>query len=171
MSSKVIFLKKGKKKIINLTVNGDLHVLSVAPNDTLVETLRNQLGLTGTKNACGTGDCGACTVLIDGKPMLACLSLVVDLEYSEITTVEGLSGGERLNPIQESFVENGAIQCGYCTPGFVMTVKALMDENPRPSEEEIRWYLRGNLCRCTGYAKIVEASFEAAKKMKGVGNK
>lgn len=167
MSSRAIIIQSTNKHILNLTVNSDAYELLVSPNDTLLDVLRNQLGLTGTKHGCGTGDCCACTVLVDGKPMLACLSLVADLEGSEIKTVEGLSGGDRLHPIQESFVENGAIQCGFCTPGFVMAVKALLDENPRPSEEEVRWYLRGNLCRCTGYTKIVEASLEAAKKMKG----
>ncbi len=171
MSSKAIVMQSDEKKEVHLVVNGDSYELLVSSHETLLETIRDRLGLTGTKHACGTGECCACTVLIDGKPMLACLSLAADLEGSEITTVEGLTEGDQLHPIQESFVEKGAIQCGYCTPGFLMAVKALLDENPNPSESDIRWYLRGNLCRCTGYVKIVEASLEAAKRMKGVDNK
>jgi carbon-monoxide dehydrogenase small subunit len=171
MSSRAIILQSDKKIRIDLIVNGNSYDLLVSPHDTLLEILRDRLGLTGTKHACGTGECCACTVLVNGEPMLACLTLVADLEGSEITTVEGLAEGEHLNAIQESFVEKGAIQCGYCTPGFLMAVKALLNENPNPSESYIRWYLRGNLCRCTGYAKIIEASLEAAKRMKGIDNK
>jgi len=167
MSTKEIFLEEGKKRVISLTINGDVCEVLVAPQRTLLEVLRDDLGLTGTKHACGTGECGACTVLIDSKPMLSCMTLAADLNGRDIVTIEGLSGAEKLHPIQESFVEYGAIQCGFCTPGFVMTVKALLDENPNPSEEEVRWYLRGNLCRCTGYAKIVEATLKAAERMRG----
>ena len=150
MSSKERLLEEGKKKAFRLTINGEVCEVLVAPQRTLLEVLRNDLGLTGTKHACGTGECGACTVLIDSKPRLSCMTLAADLDGREVVTIEGLSRGEKLHPIQESFVECGAIQCGYCTPGFVMTAKALLDENPSPSEEEVRWYFRGNLCRCTG---------------------
>ena len=167
MSTKEIFLEEGKKRVISLTINGEVCEVLVAPQRTLLEVLRDDLGLTGTKHACGTGECGACTVLIDSKPMLSCMTLAADLNGRDVVTIEGLSEAEKLHPIQESFVEFGAIQCGYCTPGFVMTVKALLDENPNPSEEEVRWYLRGNLCRCTGYAKIVEATLKAAERMRG----
>ena len=167
MSTKERFLEEGRKRAVRLTINGEICEVLVAPQRTLLEVLRNDLGLTGTKHACGTGECGACTVLIDSKPKLSCMTLAADLDGREVVTIEGLSGGEKLHPIQESFVKCGAIQCGYCTPGFVMTAKALLDENPSPSEEEVRWYFRGNLCRCTGYAKIVEATLKAADRMRG----
>ena len=167
MSTKERLLEEGRKRAVRLTINGEICEVLVAPQRTLLEVLRNDLGLTGTKHACGTGECGACTVLIDSKPKLSCMTLAADLDGREVLTIEGLSGGEKLHPIQESFVKCGAIQCGYCTPGFVMTAKALLDENPSPSEEEVRWYFRGNLCRCTGYAKIVEATLKAADRMRG----
>jgi len=167
MSTKERLLEEGRKRAVRLTINGEICEVLVAPQRTLLEVLRNDLGLTGTKHACGTGECGACTVLIDSKPNLSCMTLAADLDGREVLTIEGLSGGEKLHPIQESFVKCGAIQCGYCTPGFVMTAKALLDENPSPSEEEVRWYFRGNLCRCTGYAKIVEATLKAADRMRG----
>ena len=167
MSTKERLLEEGRKRAVRLTINGEICEVLVAPQRTLLEVLRNDLGLTGTKHACGTGECGACTVLIDSKPNLSCMTLAADLDGREVLTIEGLSGGEKLHPIQESFVKCGAIQCGYCTPGFVMTAKALLDENPSPSEEEVRWYFRGNLCRCTGYAKIVEATLKAADRTRG----
>jgi aerobic carbon-monoxide dehydrogenase small subunit len=155
----------GVNKTIRLTVNGDSYELLVLSNDTLLNVLRNNLQLTGTKYGCGTGDCCACTVQVDGRSMLSCLSLASDLDGACVTTVEGLMKGGNLHPIQESFVEHGAVQCGFCTPGMIMSIKSLLEENPNPSETEIRHYLRGNLCRCTGYRKIVDAALSAAKKL------
>ena len=153
-------------KVVELNVNGEKHSLSVAPNKTLLDVLRNQLGLTGTKYGCGTGECGACTVLVDGKPVPSCLTLAVAVEGKEIVTIEGIAQDGKLHPIQEEFVRNGAIQCGYCTPGLILTAKALLDENPSPSQEEIRQYIKGNICRCTGYVKIVEAIAGAAQRLR-----
>ncbi len=155
----------GVKQAIHLTVNGDSYELLVFSNDTLLNVLRNDLQLTGTKYGCGTGDCCACTVQVDGQSMLSCLSLASDMDGAAVTTVEGLMNGRNLHPIQESFVEHGAVQCGFCTPGMIMSIKSLLEENPDPSETEIRHYLRGNLCRCTGYRKIVDAALSAAKKL------
>ncbi len=146
------------KKQIELTVNGVKRELLVSPNDLLLNVLRDQLGLTGTKYGCGIGECCSCTVLVDGTPVLACLMLAIGLDGSEVVTVEGIvkPNGE-LHPVQESFLKHGAIQCGFCTPGMVVMGKALLDENPKPTEKEIRDYIRGNLCRCTGYTQIVRA--------------
>jgi carbon-monoxide dehydrogenase small subunit len=160
----------GANQAIRLTVNGDSYELLVFPNDTLLGILRNDLQLTGTKYGCGTGDCCACTVEVNGQSVLSCLSLASDLDGATVTTVEGLLDGRNLHPIQESFVEHGAVQCGFCTPGMIMSIKSLLDENPDPSEAEIRHYLRGNLCRCTGYRKIVDAALSAAKKLAEVQN-
>lgn len=151
-------------KLVKFTVNGEPFEVTVDPQRTLLDVLRNDLGLTGTKYACGTGECGACTVIVDGKPILACLTLAITLDEKNILTIEGLAKEGELHPIQESFIEHGATQCGFCTPGFIMVNKALLDENLNPSEEEIRDYVRGNLCRCTGYAKIVEAILSTTKK-------
>jgi len=151
------------KRRLKLKVNGDDYEVFVEPHRTLLEVLNNNLDLTGTKYGCGSGECGACTVLIDGRPVLACLTLAVSVEGKDITTIEGLSDGERLHPIQQALVEHGAIQCGFCTPGFVLKAVALLDENPNPSEEQVREYMRGNLCRCTGYVKIIEGILAAAK--------
>jgi aerobic-type carbon monoxide dehydrogenase small subunit (CoxS/CutS family) len=146
------------KKEVVLTVNGVRRELSVAPNELLLNVLRDQLGLTGAKYGCGIGECGACTILMDGEPVLACLTLAVHADGSEILTVEGMAGPDgRLHPVQESFIEHGAVQCGFCTPGMVVLAKALLDENPHPSEGEIRDHLRGNLCRCTGYVQMIKA--------------
>lgn len=153
-------------KTIELIVNGEIYPLEVKPNNTLLNVLRNQLGLTGAKYGCGTGDCGVCTVLVDGKPVSSCLTLAVAVEGRKITTIEGLSQNGEMHPIQEEFVRHGAIQCGYCTPGFVLTAKALLDENPEPTREEIRTYVKGNLCRCTGYVKIVDAISAAALRLR-----
>jgi aerobic carbon-monoxide dehydrogenase small subunit len=131
----------------------------------VVDLLREDLGLTGTKEACGAGECGACTILVDGEPRLSCLMLAVQLEGRDITTIEGLAGGEALHPMQEAFVEQGAVQCGFCTPGMVLSAVSLLKGNSTPSRAEIREGLSGNLCRCTGYQKIVDAVEEAAKKM------
>jgi carbon-monoxide dehydrogenase small subunit len=142
---------------LTLTVNGDKVDLEVPPHRTLLDLIRNDLGLTGTKEGCGNGECGACTVLMDGQPVNACLVLALQAQGKEITTIEGLSRGGRLHSIQEAFISHGAIQCGFCTPGMVLSAKALLDRIPRPKELEVREALAGNLCRCTGYQKIVEA--------------
>lgn len=150
---------------IRLNVNGEEYSLSIKPNKTLLDVLRNDLGLTGAKYGCGTGECGACTALVDNKPVPSCLTLAVAVEGKNIITIEGLSKNGTLHPIQEEFVKTGAIQCGYCTPGFVLMAKALLDVNPNPTEEEIRHYIKGNICRCTGYVKIVEAISSAAERL------
>jgi len=153
------------QKKIKLNVNGRGVAVMVKPTETLVDVLRDKLDLTGTKKACGLGDCGACTVLMDGKAVNSCLILAMDAQGHEITTIEGLDKKDgTLHPLQEAFLENGAVQCGFCTPGMVLSAKALLDENPSPTEEEIRRALAGNLCRCTGYAKIVQAVLETSKK-------
>jgi carbon-monoxide dehydrogenase small subunit len=154
------------KHQIQLTVNDELYDLLVEPRHTLLKVLREDLGITGTKKGCDTGDCGACTVLLNGRPVNSCLVLAVEANGMEITTIEGLARGSELHPIQEAFIQHGAIQCGYCTPGMVLSAKALLDENPYPSEFEIKRAIAGNLCRCTGYVKIVKAIMAAAKSMK-----
>jgi carbon-monoxide dehydrogenase small subunit len=150
---------------VRLTVNGSLYELGVQPWETLLEVTRDKLGLTGTKEGCGLGECGACTVIMDGKAVNSCLVLAVEADGKQITTIEGLSDGDELHPIQEAFIEHGGLQCGFCTPGMIMSAKALLDENPDPSEEEIRRAIAGNLCRCTGYTKIIESIGSAAKNM------
>ena len=150
------------KRELHITVNGDAHHLLVDTNRTLLEVIREDIGLTGTKNGCGAGECGACTVLLDGDPVNSCLVLGHEAAGREVLTIEGLARGGVLHPIQEAFVSQGAIQCGFCTPGMVMATKALLDRNPDPTRDEILSGLRGNLCRCTGYVKIVEA-VEVAK--------
>jgi carbon-monoxide dehydrogenase small subunit len=146
-----------EKRLIELSVNGERHEVAVKDNDTLLEVLREKLGLIGTKEACGMGECGACTVLINGKPMLSCLILAPEAVGSEILTIEGLSRGDELDPIQDSFIQHGAVQCGFCTPGMILTAKELLAREKSPSEEQIREAISGNLCRCTGYVKIVES--------------
>jgi carbon-monoxide dehydrogenase small subunit len=150
------------KQVIQLTVNGLAHDVIVSPEDLLIDVLRREIGLTGTKKGCGEGDCGTCTVLIDGRRALACLTLAMACRGKSILTIEGVEQNGRLDPIQEAFIDKGAIQCGYCTPGMVLSAKALLDENPRPSREEIQRGMSGNLCRCTGYVKIIEAVEDAA---------
>ena len=142
---------------VRCTINGTPETITTAPYRTLLEVLRDELGLTGSKEGCGTGDCGACTVLVDGAPVSSCLMLVGQAEGRDILTVEGLSRGEELHPLQTAFAEHGAVQCGFCIPGMIMAGVALLNENPHPTDEEIRWGIAGNLCRCTGYSKIVEA--------------
>jgi carbon-monoxide dehydrogenase small subunit len=146
-----------KKRIVQLTVNGEVYELAVAPNRTLLEVLRDDLSLTGTKAGCGEGACGTCTVLLDGRPVRSCLTLAVEAQGQPITTIEELAEDGELHPAQQSFVEHGAIQCGFCSPGMILVAKALLDENPHPTEQEARDAISGNVCRCTGYAKIVEA--------------
>jgi carbon-monoxide dehydrogenase small subunit len=153
--------------IVSTTVNGDPIEFACEPNETLLDALRNRLGLTGAKEGCGTGDCGACSVQVDGRLVCACLVLGVEAEGREIDTVEGMADGATLHPLQTKFIEHAALQCGVCTPGFLIAAKALLEHNPDPSEEEIRFGLAGNLCRCTGYDKIVRAVQDAAKVMRG----
>ncbi len=143
--------------MVTLQINGDTYDLAIEPKKTLLEVLREDLGLTGTKEVCDLGTCGACTILLDNKPVLSCLTLAVACKEKEITTIEGLRKGETLHPLQTSFIQKGAIQCGMCTPGMILSAKALLDENPRPTELEVRRAIAGNLCRCTGYVKIVDA--------------
>jgi carbon-monoxide dehydrogenase small subunit len=154
-----------KKLPIILTVNEREHELLTNPNRTLAQVLREDLGLTGTKQGCGVGDCGSCTVLLDGQPVNSCLVLAVQASGRRVTTIEGLADGNRLHPLQEAMAEHGAIQCGFCTPGMILSAKALLEDNPSPGRQEIRQGLSGNLCRCTGYQKIVEAVADAAQKM------
>ena len=155
------------KQAIKLRVNGESYEVEVEPKRLLVDVLRDNLGLSGTKKACDLGNCGSCTVLIDGKPVLSCLTLAIDAQGKDILTVEGLAKNGQLHPLQQAFIDHGAIQCGFCTPGMLLSAKALLDENPRPTEAEIKEALSGNLCRCTGYVKIIEAVEAAAQKMKG----
>jgi len=147
---------------VSTTVNGDRLDFVCEPEETLLDCLRDRLGLTGAKEGCGTGDCGACSVILDGRLVCSCLVLGVEAADREIETVEGLADGDHLHPLQRKFLEHAALQCGICTPGFLMAAKALLDHNPSPSEEEIRFGLAGNLCRCTGYDKIVRAVQSAA---------
>jgi carbon-monoxide dehydrogenase small subunit len=151
------------KRIIKLTINGKTIEAAVSSNQTLLQFLREDMDLTGTKHGCGLGDCGACTVILDGKAVNSCLVLAVQADGSEILTIEGLAEDGKLHPLQQAFVDKGAIQCGFCTPGMILSAKALLDEKPNPSELEIRTAISGNLCRCTGYQKIVEAIGEAAE--------
>jgi carbon-monoxide dehydrogenase small subunit len=152
--------------LVKLRVNGAERQPSVRPSDTLALALRDGCGLTGTKIGCDMGTCGCCTVLVDGRPVLSCLTLALEAEGREITTVEGLTGGHGLHPVQEAFASCGGSQCGYCTPGFVMTSVALLSENPAPTREEIKEAISGNLCRCTGFVKIVDAVEQAATRMR-----
>lgn len=155
------------KQKVTLIVNQETHELEIDIHRTLLEVLRDTLGLTGSKYGCGNGECGACTVLVEGKPILSCLTLAVTVDGKEITTIEGLAKNEELHPLQASFIEHGAVECGFCTPGAILTAKALLDENPQPTKADVQQYLKGNLCRCTGYVKIVEAVLGAAKTMGG----
>jgi len=155
------------KKLITFTVNDKEYEVAVAPNRTLTQALRDDLNLLGTKEGCGVGDCGACTVIMDGKPVNSCLVLAVQADGSTIKTIEGVARDDSLHPVQETFVEMGAIQCGFCTPGMILSATSLLEKTPHPTEQEVRQALSGNLCRCTGYQKIVEAVQEASRRMKG----
>ena len=155
------------KRMITLNVNNREYDLVIPVNLTLTQVLRENLKLTGTKQGCAVGDCGACTVLMDGEPVNSCLILAVEAEGYRIQTIEGLAEEGKLHPVQEAFIEKGGIQCGFCSPGMILTAKALLDKNPKPSEAEIREALSGNLCRCTGYQKIVESVQEAAERKGG----
>ena len=150
-------------KQIQVTLNGQRRTLHVQPYRLLLDLLRDEIGLTGTKEGCGTGDCGACTVLLNGKPVNSCLVFSGELDGADIVTVEGLKAGAVLHPVQQAFIRDGGSQCGYCTPGMLMMTKALLEENANPTDEDIRFALSGNLCRCTGYAKIFQAVRDAAE--------
>lgn len=153
------------RQLIQLIVNREPYEVMIKPSDTLMFVLREKLGLTGAKHGCDTGKCGSCTVLIDGKPVRSCLTLAISVKDREITTIEGLTTNGDLHPIQQAFIDHGAVQCGFCTPGMIMFAKYFLEENPEPREEEIRKAISGNICRCTGYVKIVEAIQAAAKVM------
>ncbi len=155
-------LPKPKKVLLSFRVNGAKREVAVRPSDTLLLTLREEMNLTGTKNGCDMGTCGCCTVLVEGKPVLSCLTLACEVAGREVETIEGLRGGEQLHPVQRLFAQCGGSQCGFCTPGFVMSSVALLRENSKPKEAEIREAIAGNMCRCTGYTKIVEAIGKAA---------
>ncbi len=154
-------------KQIRLIVNGKSYKISIPPWRTLLEVIREDLKLTGTKEGCGLGECGACTVIMDGRTVNSCLVLAAEADGGQITTIEGLTDGDKLHPIQQAFVDHGGLQCGFCTPGMVMSAKALLDENPTPTEDEIKRGIAGNLCRCTGYTKIIESIKAVAEDMGG----
>ena len=154
---------------IRLVVNGRRHTTKIDPATSLLDFLRDTLGYKGVKICCNTGECGACTILLNGKPVNSCVVLAADAAGAQIVTVEGLAEGDRLHPVQQAFIDTGAVQCGYCTPGFIMSVKALLDRSKNPTPEEIEEAVSGNICRCTGYAKIVEAIEIAAQRMEGKG--
>jgi len=155
---------------ISLTVNGEKRTLDITPYTRLLDLLREDLGLTGAKEGCGKGECGACTVIMNGELTPSCLVPAPQADGAEIITIEGLKMGDKLHPIQESFIEAGAVQCGFCIPGMVLAGKRLLDKNPNPTEKEVRYGLAGNICRCTGYAKIIEAVMMAADKLKAEGS-
>jgi carbon-monoxide dehydrogenase small subunit len=150
---------------IRLTVNGQEHELLVAPHETLIELIRERLNLTGTKKSCDVQVCGACTVLLNGRPVSACTLLAFEARHAALLTIEGMASGDTLHPIQTAFIEHSGFQCGFCTPGMILAVKALLDENPTPTEAEIKHYMRGNLCRCTGYKRILEAIHAATRQL------
>ncbi len=152
---------------VSTTINGDDVEYLCQPDETLLDVLRNRLGLTGAKEGCGTGDCGACSVVVDGRLVCSCLVLGAEAEGRSIETIEGMADGSELHPLQRQFIEHAALQCGICTPGFLVAAKALLEQNPNPTETEIRFWLAGNLCRCTGYDKIVRAVQAAAAEMRG----
>ncbi len=153
--------------LVSTTINGDAVEFSCQADESLLDVLRNRLGLTGAKEGCGTGDCGACSVILDGRLVCSCLVLGAEMNGKKLDTIEGLANGDKLHPLQQQFIDQAALQCGICTPGFLMAAKALLAKNPDPTEEEIRYGLAGNLCRCTGYDKIVRAVQTAAKEMRG----
>jgi aerobic-type carbon monoxide dehydrogenase small subunit (CoxS/CutS family) len=157
------------EQVVKLIVNGEPVEVSVGPRVTLLEVIRDKLELTGTKEACSLGECGACTVILDGKAVNSCLLLAVEAKGKEILTIEGLRQNGELHPLQKAFIDEGAVQCGFCTPGMILSAKALLDKNPDPDEDEIKEALAGNLCRCTGYVKIVKAVKAAAKARKKTG--
>jgi carbon-monoxide dehydrogenase small subunit len=151
---------------VTTTVNGDEREFLCAPDQTLLDALRDELGMTGSKEGCGSGDCGACTVVLDGEMVCSCLVLAGEAQGRRVDTIEGVAEGSQLHPVQQKFLENAALQCGFCTPGFIVASKALLDKNPNPTETEVRYWLAGNLCRCTGYDKIVRAVLDAAAELR-----
>ena len=153
--------------LVSTTINGDKVEFACQPDESLLDVLRNRIGLTGAKEGCGTGDCGSCSVIVDGRLVCACLMLGAEMDGKSLETIEGMANGAKLHPLQRHFIECAALQCGICTPGFLMAAQALLRKNPDPSEQEIRYGLAGNLCRCTGYDKIVRAVQSAAKEMRG----
>jgi aerobic carbon-monoxide dehydrogenase small subunit len=152
--------------LVSTTINGDKMDFVCSPEESLLDVLRNRVGLTGAKEGCGTGDCGSCSVILDGQLVCSCLVLGAEMDGKSLETIEGLANGEKLHPLQQQFIDHAALQCGVCTPGFLMAAKALLRKNPDPTEEEIRYGLAGNLCRCTGYDKIVRAVQAAAAEMR-----
>jgi carbon-monoxide dehydrogenase small subunit len=160
------FIEEERMEQLNITVNGKDYELQIKPSANLLDVIREDLGLTGTKEGCGVGECGSCTVIVDGITVNACLMLAMEAQGSRVTTIEGLADGEKLHPIQQAFVDVGGLQCGFCTPGMILSTKALLDENDSPTDEEIRKGLEGNFCRCTGYTKIIESVRTAANMLK-----
>ena len=160
-------LKRREQTIpVNFTVNGIRHEIDVEPHEILIDVVRNRLGLTGTKKSCDVQVCGTCTVLLDGRPVSSCTLLAIEGRDREILTIEGLAQDGKLHPLQQAFIEYGGLQCGFCTPGMILTAKTLLEENASPTEEDIIQYMQGNICRCTGYKKIIESIMEAAKRMR-----
>ncbi|MEQ8664946.1 MAG: (2Fe-2S)-binding protein [Rhodospirillales bacterium] len=157
-------------KTVTTTINGDAVEFVCGADETLLDTLRDRLGLTGSKEGCGTGDCGACSVVLDGRLVCSCLVLAAEVEGRTVETIEGMASGEELHPLQTKFIEHAALQCGICTPGFLVAAKSLLDRNPDPTETEVRYWLAGNLCRCTGYDKIVRAVMDAARELREAKN-
>lgn len=157
---------EGQFMPVSLTVNGTLREIEVEPHELLLDVVRDRLGLTGAKRSCDVQVCGACTLLLDGRPVSSCTLLAFEARGREVLTIEGLAQNGKLHPLQEAFIEHGGLQCGFCTPGMILTAKTLLDENPAPTEEEIIHFMQGNLCRCTGYKKIIESIMAAAKKIK-----
>ena len=155
-----------KKLHISTTVNGDAAEFVCTPDETLLDALRNRLGMTGAKEGCGTGDCGACSVTVNGRLVCSCLVLAAEAEGAEIATIEGMAENDALHPLQKAFIDHAALQCGVCTPGILVAAKSLLERNPEPSDEEVRYWLAGNLCRCTGYDKIISAVQAAAAEMR-----
>ena len=157
---------RSKQFLLSFYVNGQPYELYVEPRETLLEVLRNRLGLTGTKRSCDVQVCGACTVLVDGMAVSSCTYLAYEARGRQVLTIEGLAEGDRLHPLQQAFIDHAALQCGYCTPGMIMAAKSLLDENPAPTVEQVKHYMRGNICRCTGYKKILEAILDAAERLR-----
>ncbi len=155
-------------KRIRFTINGEVRECEIEDDERLIDLIREDLGLTGTKEGCGQGECGACTVLLNGKPVASCLTLAVKVDGKEVTTIEGVSKDGKLHPIQEAFIEKGAVQCGFCTPGMVMALVPFLTEHKEPTRDEVRGAIEGNLCRCTGYEKIIDAAIYASKKLREV---
>ncbi len=155
------------KQLVTLTVNGESHDVVMEPRMTLLDVLRDNLGLTGAKKGCDLGNCGSCTVLVDGKPVLSCLLLAIEAQGKDIVTIEALAQNSQLHPLQQAFIDYSALQCGFCTPGMILSAKALLDKNPQPTKDEVKEAISGNLCRCTGYTEIIEAILKVAQNGKG----